>query len=120
MTEILAMVLDHVLELVFAVLLFMGRVAIARLAEWLKLRADSEVRAYLSAGLDRAMEYGKAEARRRLGELGPGVAANVQLEAARSYVQDRFPDALKRFGVGSAALDKMLAARLPTPRRIDG
>lgn len=117
MTEILALLLDHALELVAAFLLFVGRSAIARLAEWLKLRADSEVRAYLTAGLDRAVDYGKAEARRRWLVTTPDRVANGQLELARSYVQDRFPDALRRFGIDTVALDKMLSARLPAPAR---
>lgn len=121
MTEILALLLDHALELVAAFLLFVGRSAIARLAEWLKLRADSEVRVYFTAGLERAVDYGKAEARRRLlsrtSEVASEQLPNLTLQIARSYVQDRFPDALRRFGIDTVALDKMLSARLPAPAR---
>lgn len=121
MNEALSLLLDNALSVVAALLLVMGRQAIAHLADWLKLCADSEVRAYLNVGLDRAVEFGKAEARRRLLSVTSEVAGerqpNLQLELARSYVQDRFPDALARFGVDTAALDKMLTARLPLPAR---
>lgn len=125
MTEILALLLEHGLTILFGVLAIAGRAVIAHGAEYLKLKADSEVRAYLTAGLDRALEYGKAEARRRLQDVTREVAAerqpNLQVELARGYVQDRFADALKRFDVDTAGLDKMLRARIPAqPRPIGG
>lgn len=124
MNELLAWVLtpllDHGLELAGTAVALLGARAVAKAGDYLKLRADSEVRAYLTKGLELAVEYGKAEARRRVSALAPEATANVQLETARAYVQDRFPDALKRFGVDTAALDKMLQARLPPPRQFGG
>lgn len=95
----------------------LGAWAIARLGDWLRLRADSEVRAYLMEGLRIAVEYGQAEARRRAAEAGlAGPAArNVAAEAARDYALSRYPDALKRFNVDAAALDQMIRARMPKP-----
>ena len=127
MMQLLRLLAEHGIELVAAVMLIMGRSLILRAAEWLKLRADSEVRAYLMAGLDRAVEYGQAEARRRLlaGSValrqdiqGVFVREDVQtLEAdlARDFALGRFPDALARFGVDAPALEAMIRARLPAP-----
>ncbi|MDO9499021.1 hypothetical protein [Falsiroseomonas sp.] len=117
MLPLLALLLDHTLELLAPILLFMGRHLIARASDWLRLRADSEVRAYLEAGLVRAVEYGKAEARRRVlaDRLSRDAEVNASAELARGYVQERFPDALKRFGVDASALDKMVRARMPKP-----
>ncbi|WP_439596476.1 hypothetical protein [Falsiroseomonas sp.] len=112
-----ALLLDHTLELLAPVALFMGRHLISRAAEWLKLRADSEVRAYLEAGLERAVAYGLAEARRRVvaGALPNNAVSNAAGELARGYAQERWPDALARFDVDTVALDKMIRARLPKP-----
>lgn len=95
----------------------LGGWAVARLATWLRLRADSEVRAYLMEGLRIAVEYGQAEARRRARDanLAGTAVPNVTVEAARDYVQSRYPDALARFGVDTAGLDQMIRARLPKP-----
>lgn len=109
--------LEHLLQAAGLVILALGGIAIRRLADWLRLRADSEVRAYLLAGLERAVEFGQAEARRMArdaGLTGPAVG-NAALEVARDYAQQRMPEALTRFGIDTAALDSMLRARLPKP-----
>jgi hypothetical protein len=121
MRDILALLLDHALAIVAPLLLLMGRQAINHLADWLKLKADSEVRGYLVDGLQRAVEFGQAEARRRLLSVTSEVARerlpDLAIEIARSYAAERYPDALKRFGVDEAALTQMLKARMPAPAR---
>jgi hypothetical protein len=109
--------LDGLLTAAASLVLALGALAIRHLSDWLKLRADSEVRGYLTAALDRAVEYGLAEARRRArdaGLAGPAVG-NVAAEAARDYAQSRVPDALARFNIDTAALDQLIRARLPKP-----
>lgn len=112
-------VLDAVLQVAALGVMTLGAWAIGRLSDWLKLRADSEVRSYLLAALDRAVEYGQAEARRRLGAVASEAARDgmpaLALALARGYAQERVPDALRRLGVEEAGLDAMLVARLPRP-----
>lgn len=118
MTE---MLLTHLLEAVAALLLAAGVIAMRHLADWLRLRADSEVRGYLNEALAKAVEFGLAEARRQLisqGALIEAPAAREVLvdravEIAERYAKDRVPDALKRFGIRDGGLDKMIRARLP-------
>ena len=94
----------------------LGGILLHRLAEWARLRGDAEVRAYLLATLDRAMEFGLAEARRRA-QNEPGLAIqNAAALMARHYVQSRVPQALRRFGIDTIALDQMIRARVPEPR----
>ena len=108
--------LDIVLQLAALVILALGGLAVRRLSDWLGLRADGEVRAYLNAALDRAVEFGLAEARRRAREAGvPVPAGGIAAAAARQYARDRVPEALARFGINEAALDDMIRARLPKP-----
>ena len=107
MTELL----DALLTVAVTAVLTLGGVAIRHLADWLRLRADGEVRAYLIQVLDRAVDYGLAEARRRAFDGTKPVPA----ELARDYVVSRVPDALARFGMDTAALDQMIRARLPKP-----
>ena len=109
--------LDALLQLAAAGVLALGGFAINRLAGWLKLRADSEVRLYLQAALERAVEYGQAEARRRVmaGLVPREALQNAAGELARDYMQDRVPDGLARFKIETAALDKMIRARMPKP-----
>ena len=116
---VLQLLLNHAIELVAAIVLVMARPLVVRAADWLQLRADSEVRAYLMTGLDRAVEYGRAEARRRLLAPGSGVVREevpaLQLALAREYVAERFPDALKRFGMDLMDVEKAIRARQPAP-----
>lgn len=121
MNEALSLLLDNALSVVAALLLVMGRQVIAYLADWLKLKADSEVRAYLTAGLDRAVEFGQAEARRRLGPVTSEAARErlpgMVVEIASQYATERWPDALKRFGIDAPALEAVLKTRLPARPR---
>ena len=106
--------IEALLQLAGVAVLALGGLAIRHLADWLKLRADSEVRGYLLQALERAVEYGQAEARRRVHAGGAG-GANVSAELAAGYVQDRVPGALVRFGIDAVALDQMIRARMPKP-----
>lgn len=118
MTE---MLLTHLLEAVAALLLAAGIIAMRHLADWLKLRADSEVRGYLNEALAKAVEFGLAQARHQLlseGSLVESDAARERLlgraaAIAEGYAKDRVPDALKRFGIDGAGLGAMIRARLP-------
>jgi len=115
----MSMLIDALLQLAAIVVLALGTFAIRHLADWLQLRADSEVRGYLQATLERAVEYGRAEALRRVRDGGIG-GQNVAAEIARDYVQDRVPAALARFGIETPALDQMIRARMPVPPRAVG
>ena len=106
--------LDVFLQLAGAALMLFGGYAIQRLATWLKLREDSEVRAYLNQALERGVDLALAELRGRL----PAYArmANPEVDAAvervAQYARDTVPDALARFGIDSAGLRDRAKARL--------
>lgn len=114
----LAAVLPPLITGLSAALLGLGGVAVHRLADLLRLRADDQVRVYLQAVLERAIQFAEGEARRRLPAATAAGAvqqlAEATTEIAAGYVRDRVPDALKRFGVTDRGLAEMIQARLPT------
>jgi hypothetical protein len=114
--------LDAALQIVAAAVLVLGGFAVRALTIWLNLRADDQVRGYLQQALDRAVEYGISEARRRVrdGAEGRGSQANIAAELARDYAQQRVPDALARFGIDTAGLDQLIRARMPKPPSFPG
>lgn len=86
----------------------------ARVASWLKLNEDSQVRGYLEAALDNAVTYGRNVADARLKDgLAINVHSTVVAEAA-NYAIARVPDALKRFGLDEAGVRSLILARLPS------
>lgn len=105
--------LDAVWALAAVAVTTLGGILLHRLSEWLRLRGDAEVRGYLLATLDRALEFGQAEAKRRASNGEVAAIRNMAAEIARGYVQDRVPDALARFAIDTVALDQMIRARLP-------
>lgn len=108
--------LEVLLQLAAAGVLTLGGYAIQRLGSWLKLREDGEVRAYLNAALERAVDLALAEARGRLPTYArlthPEVDAVV--ERAAEYARATVPDALARFRIDNAGLRDRVAARLAT------
>lgn len=114
---LLALLLDHVIEVAVPILIFMGRGLIKRAADWLEMDADSQARAYLQDALEHALEYGVAEARKRVAAMVPGYELeNLNLAArgfARDYAIRQTSGALKRLGIDEAGLERMLRARLP-------
>lgn len=115
--------LDVLLQLAASGVLALGGYAITRLATWLKLRQDSEVRAYLNQALERAVDLALAEARGRLPAYTrlshPQLDAAV--ERAAEYARSTVPDALARFRIDTEGLRDRISARLaarqvpPTP-----
>lgn len=114
----LAAVLPPLITGLSAGLLGLGGVAIHRLADLLRLRADDQVRVYLQEALARAISFAEAEARRRLPAASADGAvqqlADATTEIAADYLRRRVPDALKRFDVGDQDLHEMIRVRLPT------
>lgn len=109
--------IEAVVALAAAAIGAVGSWAIARLAGWLKLRQDSEIRAYLDAALTNALEYGakKAMASSMVAHLSQPSVRNEAVELAIDYTIARVPDALRRFQITPAALREMLEARLYLP-----
>jgi hypothetical protein len=118
--------LEVLLQLAAAGVLTLGGYAIQRLASWLKLREDSEVRLYLNQALERGVDLALAEAKGRLPAYArmthPEVDAVV--ERVAQYARDTVPDALARFRIDSAGLrDRVsarLASRIPAPAHAAG
>ena len=124
MTEIL----DALIHLAALALLSAGTAGVGavapRVARWLRLANDDRVRAYLLHAVEAAVDYGQAEARRRIlqsaGDIPRERQANIAADLARDYVQSRVPDALSHFGIDTAGVDQMIRARLPAPRPLVG
>ena len=114
-----ATIANALIGLAAAVLTPFASAALFRLTQRFGLERDDKVRAYLTSGIEIAIQYGEAEARRRL--TGQDVrpdkerlrALTVQLAA--DYTRDRWPDAVKHFKLGQDALERMVGARLPKP-----
>jgi hypothetical protein len=108
--------LDALLQLAATGVLALGGYAITRLSAWLKLREDSEVRAYLNQALERAVDLALAEAKGRLPAYAKLAHPEVSgvVERAAEYARETVPDALKRFGIDSAGLRERVSARLTT------
>lgn len=106
--------LDALLQIAAAGVLALGGYAIQRLATWLKLRQDSEVRAYLNQALERAVDLALAEAKGRLPAYArlahPEVTTAV--ERAAEYARTTVPDALRRFGIDGDGLRDRISARI--------
>jgi hypothetical protein len=128
-------ILDALIQIAAFALLSAGTAGVGavapRVARWLRLANDDRVRAYLLRAVEAAVEYGQAEARRRLATDArrfPGEGATLPQEGqanlaavlARDYVQSRVPDALQHFGIDRAGVDQMIRARLPGPRPLVG
>lgn len=106
--------LDALLQLAASGVLALGGYAIARLAAWLKLREDSEVRAYFNQALEFAVDLALAEARGRLPTYVRLAAPEMNgvIERAAEYAREAVPDALARFDIKGDALRERIAARL--------
>jgi hypothetical protein len=71
---------------------------------------DATVRAYLDQALDRAIAYGRSKVD---GHATIDVKSETIAHAA-NYALSHVPDALRRFGIDGAALERLLEARLGT------
>jgi hypothetical protein len=117
MIQALSPILNELIQLLASAILGLGSWAIVRVLRWLRLSEDEKVRGYLNAALDNAVGWAVADLRRRMpsAELGPGVghAARVGVvNEAASYIAQRVPDALKRFGVTPEGVRDMVEKRL--------
>jgi hypothetical protein len=121
-------ILDALIQIAALALLSAGTAGVGalapRVARWLKLTNDDRVRAYLLRAVEAAVDYGQAEARRRIlasaGDIPRERQANIAAELARDYVQSRVPDALDHFRIDTAGVDQMIRARIPGPRPLVG
>ena len=113
MSEIdLSPIVPVAVDLMAAILLAVGSWALARLARWLRLKGDDEVRVYLDTALLNGIELAK----RRLKERGKNLTMATKREAlahATGYVIAQVPGALKRLKVDPAAVERAIEARLP-------
>lgn len=97
-----------------SVLLAVAGLAVNRLADWLKLSADSQVREYLMAAASRGIELAVARVAAQVaeGSVPASRAYPAVVEEASAYLQNRVPDALRRFRIDALALEGLVAARL--------
>ena len=106
--------LEVLLQLAAGGVMALGGYAIQRLASWLKLREDSEVRLYLNQALERGVDLALAEAKGRLPAYvrlaNPEVTTAV--ERAAEYARTTVPDALARFRIDSDGLRDRISARI--------
>ncbi len=114
--------LNHGLQLLAMGVLALGAREIQRLtpklADWLHLQSDAEVRDYLQVALNAAVGYGLAQARKMLPEQAAASATHPDvieeaIRQAADYVEMRVPDALRRFQIASSDLPALVSARMP-------
>jgi len=108
----------QLVQVLGAALLAAGLWLIRLLQAKLKLDADAAVRVYLETALRNGIAYGVVRAEERMRSSG---AAAIDFRSdvvavAAQYVNDKVPDALKRFGIDIDHLDEMILARLPDVR----
>ncbi|NYZ12873.1 hypothetical protein HL658_09940 [Azospirillum sp. RWY-5-1] len=121
LSELAGLALAGVLGLLGLLVRGLVKVAVRHLETRTGLMVDAATRDYLDAALDRAVDLGLAKAAEALGVAAPAAELRAHaLHVAAGYAQERVPDALARFGIGTPALADMLAARLATaPALID-
>lgn len=117
MTGYLNPVLEFALTFASIVLAPMLGLLLKRQMDRIGLLNDAEVRAYLDTALSRAIDYGVAEARRKLGvpklNAEDRTAVDHATDLAAAYAANRVPDALARFGIEAQGLRDLLRARMP-------
>ena len=118
-------VVPPLLGILASALLGVGGLAVHRLADFLKLQSDSKVRESLLAAVNVIVDG----IERKLVALVPGgpplapaaaasvvgqqsVIAAQLVGAGANYLAERYPDALKRLGVGDVGLRDIIDARL--------
>lgn len=114
-SEIVGLAAAGVLTLLGLLVRRLIKAGVAYLETRTGLALDAHTRDYLDAALDRAVDFGLAKAAEALGHDAPPAELRAHaLHVAAGYAQERVPDALARFNVGTPALADMLAARLAT------
>lgn len=111
----LAPVITPVIEALFGVVAGLASWAIRHLTAWLKLKQDSEVRAYLKDAVYAGINVARAKAGEALaGKLTVDVKLALAAEVGE-YLIDRVPDALARFGLTGEALRDYVLGRIGDP-----
>lgn len=123
-SPLVAPLVAYAVELAMAALLTLAAWLARRVAGWLRLKEDGEVRSYLDSALIHALEWARERALAEGRNLSDIKVRAELVELAADYVLPKVPDALRRFGVTPGALTDMLTARLgevaPQPRRKAG
>lgn len=83
-----------------------------RLMSWLKISEDEKVRAYLETAITNSIAWARTKLNDQAGSITVTTKNKVVHDAA-TYLVDRVPDALKRFGIDEAAARDLVLARLP-------
>lgn len=91
-----------------AVVAWVGRVAFV----WLKVDADSKVRAYVQETIGRGVAYGLEQARAWAATNSSVKIRSATVELAAEYILAAVPDGLKRLGVTEEKLKRLIEARL--------
>ena len=108
----LSPLISAAVEVVTLVLLAVGAIAIRRLAAWLRLREDDEVRAYLETALRNGIDFAMRRLEERSSDLKLETKSETIAEATR-YVVEQVPEAVKRLKLDQAAIERAIEARLP-------
>lgn len=98
--------------LLAAVLTALAIWGVQRLMSWLKISEDEKVRAYLETAIVNGIAWARTKLNDRGGEISVNTRNKVVYDAA-TYLVERVPDALKRFGIDEAAARNLVLARLP-------
>lgn len=111
----LAPVISPILEALFGVVAGLAGWALRHFTVWLKLKQDSEVRAYLEDAVYAGINVARAKAGAALpGKLTIDLKVALAADVAE-YLIDHVPDALARFGLTGEALENYVLGRLGDP-----
>ena len=105
-------VLGIVIDLLAAVLMALGGWALTKLGRKFGLEADDQVRLYLGEALAGGIGWAKEQARKRGDDFARIEVRSRLVAEAGNYVIERVPDAVERFGLDPARIEKLIEARL--------
>lgn len=108
-------VLDFVVTLLAGLLTGLGSWSVTLFSGWLKLQKDSLVRKALTDGINTGINFAIQRAQVAAGQIGTVKIQNDIVRDATVFLVAHFPDAIKYFGLDSAAIERMILARLPVP-----
>jgi allantoicase len=108
LTPILAIIID----LLAAALMALGGWALAKMGRKFGLEADDQVRIYLGEALAGGIGWAKEQARKRGDDFAIIEVRSRLVAEAGQYVIERVPDAVERFGLNPARIERLIEARL--------
>lgn len=107
-------ILEHVLNVLFAVLSAVAIWGVKKIGDAVGLENDDKIRQYLIGAVERGVEYGKTKAEDALGDADwAKVDVKSELVAhAAGYILSKVPDAIKKFGLTEEDIRDLVLSKL--------